>query len=97
MLKYAHESDPHAWWWIKGDGVDVVKGLKESTVGLWSGDADLNDGNLVTLRRMYEQRMKAAAKIGLEDRATNSIIESDLKDSIEELQNDLTFIHSGEL
>ena len=35
------ETNPDACWWIKGDGVDVVKGLFESTKGIWSGDVDL--------------------------------------------------------
>ena len=55
LLKHAHECDPETWWWIKGGGADVVKGLKESVHGLCSGDADLNDGTLVTLRLKYDQ------------------------------------------
>lgn len=51
MLKAAYESEPDTWWWIKGDGADVVKGLKESTQRLWSGDADLCDGTLLALHR----------------------------------------------
>ena len=33
MLESAHEHDPNALWWIKGDGVDIVK---VSTCGKWS-------------------------------------------------------------
>ena len=44
MLHKALESDPNTRWWIKGDGVDVVKGLCESVKGQWSRDVDLNYG-----------------------------------------------------
>ena len=36
-------------WWIKADGCDLVKGLFESTKGEWSGDVDLNSGNVLRL------------------------------------------------
>ena len=34
VLNQAKKCDPDACWWIKGDGVDVVKGLCESTRGV---------------------------------------------------------------
>lgn len=37
---------PDVWWWIMGDGCDVVSGLGESTRHIWSGDVDLADGKL---------------------------------------------------
>ena len=40
VIKRAAELDPNTWLWIKGD---IVKGIKESTRGEWSGDVDLND------------------------------------------------------
>ena len=33
VIKRAAELDPNIWWRIKGDGVDVVKGIKELTRG----------------------------------------------------------------
>ena len=49
MLDDAYRSAPNTWWWVKADGVDVVKGLCESVRGVWSGDVDLNDGKLEQL------------------------------------------------
>ena len=95
LMKQAYECDPETWWWIKGDGVDVVKGLKESVRGLWSGDADLNDGTLATLRLKYDQRLKATANLGLGGRGTLPLIETDLNGALQELDSDLSFIHSG--
>ena len=92
VLKKASESDPDTWWWIKGDGVDVVKGLKESIRGEWSGDADQNDGYLNNLYQEYQSRLKATACIGLGDHCS---VELDLNTSLQEISADLTFIHSG--
>ena len=57
ILRTAARSDPDVWWWIKGDGVDVVKGLGESMKGDWSGDVDLNDGKLDLLYQEYRRRL----------------------------------------
>ena len=54
MLESAHEHDPNALWWIKGDGVDIVK---VSTCGKWSGDADVCIGVLSSLRSAYDKQM----------------------------------------
>ena len=35
---------PNTWWWLKGDGCDLVSGLKESVRLEWSGDVDFNTG-----------------------------------------------------
>ena len=45
-------SNPNAWWWLKADGCDLVKGLKESVKLQWSGDVDLNDG---CLQKQYDE------------------------------------------
>ena len=37
---------PDVYWWLKGDGTDVVKGLWQSMSGEWAGDVDINDGKL---------------------------------------------------
>ncbi len=31
-------TNPGGWFWIKGDGTDVIKGLWESVRGEWGGD-----------------------------------------------------------
>lgn len=69
----AVQSNPGAWWWIKGDGVDVVKGLWESTLGEWSGDADLNDGKLAGMYASYKQRLSTASQLGLDERSTPNL------------------------
>jgi hypothetical protein len=40
-LKKAKEANPQERWWIKADGCDIQKGLKESVRGTWAGDEDL--------------------------------------------------------
>ena len=42
----AHMALPHAKWWIKSDGVDVLEGLMESVSHKWDGDEYLGDGQL---------------------------------------------------
>ena len=59
----ANNANPGTYWWIKGDGCDVVPGLGESVAGEWSGDVDLNTGDL---QRCYEQyRSKLAFLSGI--------------------------------
>lgn len=95
MLKQAFESDPTTTWWIKGDGVDVTKGLGVSTRGEWSGDVDLNDGVLNCLYQEYKDRLKLAAVIGLREHGTQQSINFDLNKMMEQLSDDLIFIHKG--
>ena len=76
--------DPATTWWIKGDGVDIVKGLGVSVRGEWAGDADLNNGVL------NSHRQKTTAEIGLGER------EAMVNVALQELSYDLTFVHSGE-
>lgn len=80
VLDNAVKSDPDGWWWIKADGVDVVKGLGESTRGLWWGDVDLNDGKLQQLQ----------LEMGLKDRANG---ETDLEAILEFTKTDSEFLH----
>ena len=97
VLKKAAESHPDCWWWVKGDRVDVVKGLKESRRGEWSGDADLNDGSLNALYQQYKNQLKSAASIGLGARSTLEFIEIDLHDAQTKITAYLTFLHSGKM
>ena len=46
LLDAAAKANPGAYWWIKGDGCNLVKGLCESVAGVWSGDVDLNNASL---------------------------------------------------
>ena len=95
ILKTAAESDPNTMWWIKGDGVDVVMGLKESVRGEWSGDADLSDGKLKYLYQKYKHKLQVAASIGLKERYNPEFIKYDLNAVSEDKINDLTFVHQG--
>ena len=95
MLHKAMESDHNTRWWIKGDGVDVVRGLCESVKGKWSGDVDLNDGKLCNLYQAYQERMQMVSGIGLKERSTTLLIEEDLNLETAALKKDLEFVHSG--
>ena len=93
ILQSAAEFNPKAWWWIKGDGVDAVKGLWESTKGQWSGDADLNDGVLNELYEDYQQRLAKVSTLGLGERSTPPLMEADLNATTESLKADVR-VHS---
>ena len=94
-VKSTADSNPAAWWWVKADGVDVVKGLWVSTRGEWSGDADLNDGNLAAMYGEYKQRLAKASKLGIDDQ--QQVTETDLNLVLHDLRSDLDFLHSGML
>lgn len=53
MLDAAASAHPNSWFWVKADGVDVVAGLGESLRLQWSGDVDLNDGELSKQYQLY--------------------------------------------
>ena len=74
--------------------MDVVKGLKVSTKGEWSGDADLNDGYPNNLYKEYQRRLKAATSIGLKGSDT---LELDLATLLQQISADLSFIHNGSI
>lgn len=73
----------------------MVKGLCESMRGQWSGDVDLDDGRLKLLYKEYQQRLAEAKAIGLGERKDH--IDVDLNSLLQELVEDLEFIHSSEL
>ena len=86
-------SNPDAWWWLKADGCDITKGLKESVKLQWSGDVDLNDGSLQEQYDKYKKRLEITDKAGLKK---DTILE-DLENFLQDLIKDLDFIHSGTL
>lgn len=63
MLKMAHNRNPTGRWWIKGDGCDILKGLRESIEKDWSGDIDMNDGLVKHHHRKYLSRLAKAATL----------------------------------
>lgn len=76
-------------WWIKADGCDVVKGLFESTKGVWSGDVDLNNGCLQHLYRDFQLRIKFIEGIGIGEKAERSVLRSDLNITVKNIGDDL--------
>ena len=58
--------------------VDVVKGLCESTAGHWSGDVDLNDGQLQLLFQKYKRQLQWINSIGLNERRDYKTIQDNL-------------------
>ena len=97
MMKEALNSDPDVWWWVKGDGVDVVKGVGESVRGIWSGDVDLNDGALDELFREYQKVRADAAEIGLGQRRHKAAICEDISVAMGNLKNYLIFLSQSKL
>ena len=86
---------PDAVWWIKADGVDVVSGISESVRLEWSGDVDLNDGEVQRVRAAYLNRLKFIENIGINK--SNDQLQHDLTVLENELKKDLTFLSAGEL
>lgn len=96
VLKAASTSNStDTWWWIKGDGCDVVKGICESTQGEWSGDVDLNDGHLKDLQERFKEQLQWTKGIGLGQRSDTDSLKCDLTTALESTGTDLQFIHSG--
>ena len=57
----ARKHHPHAWWWVKADGCDLVSGLAESVSEIWHGDVDLNNGELEAQYTAYQSRLQDSA------------------------------------
>ena len=95
LLDSAVRSNPHAFWWIKGDGCDIVPGLCESVQLKWSGDVDLNTGELQRSYETYKLRLKFVSEIGLKSRQERKMILEDLKKLHTQLVTDKDFAISG--
>ena len=80
ILDSAVKASPHATWWIKGDGCDIVPGICESVQLKWSGDVDLNTGELKKAYQLYRSRLDFISGIGLKDRQEKSVLLEDLKE-----------------
>lgn len=89
----AAKANPDVYWWIKGDGCDVVGGLGESVSGVWSGDVDLNTGDL---QRSYDvYKSKLALILGIGSRRSRTTIREDLDNIYSQLISDKDFIIEG--
>ena len=86
---------PDAVWWLKADGVDVVSGISESVRLEWSGDVDLNDGEIQRMREAYLNRLEFIENIGIEHRKGADQVQQDLVTLELELKEDLSFLASG--
>ena len=75
LLDSAVKNNPDTTWWIKGDGCDVVPGVCESVNMIWSGDVDLNDGEL---QKHYRTQLEFVSGIGLKGRQVKDSILKDL-------------------
>lgn len=91
----AAEAHPDSFWWIKGDACDITKGLGESVTQKWSGDVDLDDGELQKQYNNYQQRLHFIKGIGLPPRHERPLIIVDLKLVKEQLKEDVAFILKG--
>ena len=91
VLDEAASCNPGTWWWLKADGCDIVKGLKESTKLYWSGDVDLVDGALQKQYKAYKQRLEETKEIGGRRQSTAQ----DLDSALSSLSKDLEFVQSG--
>ncbi|XP_065917202.1 uncharacterized protein [Dysidea avara] len=90
VLDEAAKQNPDAWWWVKADGCDIIKGLKESSRLEWSGDVDLGDGFLQDKYSNYKERLKAAEKVGLCD---ENVVQ-DLSGTLNAISKDLEFLQA---
>jgi hypothetical protein len=88
MLDMAAKAHPDSYWWIKGDGCDLIKGLCQSVSGVWSGDVDLDDGSLKKQYLDFCQRFAAVDKISMntEDLKASLILERS------QVTDDVTFL-----
>ena len=95
VIERAASSSPNCHWWIKGDGVDVTKGLWESTRGEWAGDVDLNDGQLQALYHKLQEWLLWVGGLGLQQRGGVEATRSDLDLALTDVSSDLAFILCG--
>lgn len=90
---------PKAQWWLKADGCDLIKALGSSVNHDWTGDVDLNDGQLAKLHSSFLSRLAFIANICRD--ITNSIKRektlSDLKVEQAQLRKDLAFLYKSTL
>jgi len=93
ILEKLAESNPDVYWWLKGDGTDVVKGLWQSASGEWAGDVDLNDGKLQQQYRKYKLRMEEIDSIGLNKPLAETRFK--LSHELVVVRNDLEFVFQG--
>jgi hypothetical protein len=55
-LNQAKKRHLNGRWWIKADGCDVRKGLRESLRSVWAGDEDVGNGAVKAIYDKYQKR-----------------------------------------
>ena len=95
MLDEAAKIHPHSWWWLKGDGTDLVAGLSESVKVQWSGDVDLDDNKLQESYEEYVKELDFIDGLGLKDRKSLDVVALDLVHIKDNLLRDIEFTQSG--
>ena len=94
ILDKLAEEGPDGRFWIKADGCDVNKGLRELLKHVWSGDSGLEDGSLQKLYDLYMERRNLYGKLGLEERRGKIL--TDLAESLKKLEDDMLFLKKSE-
>ena len=72
-----------------------MSGLTESVNGEWSGDVNLYPEALEKLFKEYKERLNFTGGLGLQDRATNVVVQSDITTIKEQITSDIKFVTSG--
>ena len=62
ILRKAAKSELNIWWCIKGDSIDVGKGI---------GNVDLNDGKLNLLQHDYQRLLEETSHIWLDNKQSS--------------------------
>lgn len=77
----------------------MVKGLCESTKGVWSRDVDLSDGRLQKLYRdhLHVNQLEFINGVGVNDRAGRDVVKSDLEEMLHNLAEHVEFCRNHKL
>ena len=95
VLDEAVKHHPDTWWWLKADGCDLVKGLAESMKGIWSGDVNLNDGELEKQYKEYQDRLSLIMSLKLSPNRGELL--GQLTSVLHWLKEDVVYLLAGKL
>ena len=86
-------ANPDGRFWIKLDATDMQPGIFESMRGVWNGDTDLGNGELMRLRAQYDGR-KTEFHALLDKQEKEELVE-DLEILLQRLDDDKLFLVNG--
>ena len=92
VLDEACKHHPHAWWWVKADGCDLVSGLAESVSEIWHGDVDLNNGEFEAQYTAY-QHLQDIRNLTMATYPDRLGLCQRLASFIHDIEKDLEFLH----